>query len=159
MAAAFCHIPCTYRSKVGRQRGRHVRVCAVSAKPSAWRYSHHLGACRVGTALKGASATTNAYPDHHPFKRLEHYLSASAFLGGVPPPNPPHSMPCRHYLPAIPPLPHPDWAQPEPPAVRVGRLKALFPPRPAGGPGCTHVPCALPPRGWAPRLHEIINMS
>ena len=35
-------------------------------KPSAWRYRHRLGACRVGTALKGAAVTTSAYPDHHP---------------------------------------------------------------------------------------------
>ena len=31
-----------------------------------WRYRHRLGACRVGTALKGAAATTSTYPDHHP---------------------------------------------------------------------------------------------
>ena len=31
-----------------------------------WRNRHHLGACRVGTALKGAAATTSTYPDHHP---------------------------------------------------------------------------------------------
>ena len=34
-------------------------------------------------------------------KRLGPYLSASAFLGGFPPPNPPHSYPIllpRHHL-------------------------------------------------------------
>ena len=66
-----------------------------------WRYRHHLGACRVGTALKGAAATTSTYPDHHPFKRLGPYLSASALLGVVPPPNPPLDMPYWRNLPAI----------------------------------------------------------
>ena len=80
-------------------------------RASAWRYRHHLGACHVGTALKGAAATTSAYPDHHPLKRLVPYLSAGALLGGVPPPNPPHEMPFWRYLPASPPQPHPKWAQ------------------------------------------------
>ena len=52
---------------------------------------------------------------------------------------------------AIPPLPHPKWAQSVAPAVRCGRLKPLIPPRPAGAAACTHVPCVLPPRGRAPK--------
>ena len=78
------------------------------------------------------------------------FLSASAFLGGVPPPNPPHEMPFWRYLPASPPLPHPKWAQSEAPAALGGRLKPPLSPRAAGAPACTHVPCALPPRGRAP---------
>ena len=141
-AAARTHFPCALP-----QRGWAPKQTCHN-----WRNRHHLGACHVGTALKGAAATTSAYPDHHPLKRLGPYLSAGALLGGVPPPNPPHEMPFWRYLPASPPLPHPKWARSVAPAVRCGRLKPLFPPRPAGAAARTHVPCALPPRGRAPQF-------
>ena len=39
----------------------------------------------------GTAAPTSPYPDRHPLKRLGPFLSASALLGVVPPPNPPHN--------------------------------------------------------------------
>ena len=50
-----------------------------------------------------------------------------------------------------PPLPHPKWAQSVAPSVLGGRLKPLFPPRTEGAAACTHLPCALPPRGGFPK--------
>ena len=63
------------------------------------------------------------------------------------------------YLPAIPPLPHPKWARSEAPAALGGRLKPLYPPRAAGAPARTHVPCALPPRGRAPQFNGTISTT
>ena len=56
-----------------------------------------------------------------------------------------------------PPLPHPKWAQSVAPSVLGGRLKPLFPPRTEGAAACTHLPCALPPRGGFPDNREKIK--
>ena len=136
-AAARTHFPCALP-----QRGWAPKQTCQN-----WRNRHHLGACRVGTALKGAAATTSAYPDHHPFKRLSPYLSAGALLGGVPPPNPPHEMPFWRYLPASPPSAPPKMGAVGSPCSPVRAAKAAFPAPTCRG--CRPHPCPVrpPPKG------------
>ena len=81
--------------------------------------------------------------DNHAYRRLTPF--APVIRG--------HKCPAVYSSLQIPPPPHPIWAQSVAPAGWQGRVprQSRPPCHSAGAAACTHNPCALPPRGRAPK--------